>query len=101
MARVLLDHVGDDPAQRPGLARALRRLLAETLQAVAWRDPLPRRGALPVEGIERLRRVALVDVVEVRALIGGPVVQIWHVLAEEHLPEPAALHLSHVPDQPQ
>ena len=76
MARVLLDHVGDDTAQRPGLARALRRLLAENIQALVFREHPPRRGALPFNGIERLRRVGLIDVVEVRALIGGPVVQI-------------------------
>ena len=46
VARVLLDHVGDDPAQRPGLARALRRLLAENIQARGLRDRLPRRSAL-------------------------------------------------------
>src|SRR6516225_3590957 len=46
MARVLLDHVGDDPAQRPGLARALRRLLAENTQARGLREHLPLRGAL-------------------------------------------------------
>jgi hypothetical protein len=101
VARVLLDHVGDDPAQRPGLARALRRLLADGIQARGLRDHLPRRGALPFKSIERLGRVGQVDVVEVGVLIGGPVVQIRHVLAEEHLPEPAALHLGHVPDQPQ
>src|SRR5712692_3170985 len=53
VARVLLDHVGDDPARRPGLARAFRRLLAEHIQARGLRDHLPRRGALPFEGIER------------------------------------------------
>src|SRR5215469_13346666 len=64
MARVLLDHVGDDPAQRPGLAGALRRLLAENIQARGLRDHLPRPGALAFERIERLSRVGLVDVVE-------------------------------------
>jgi hypothetical protein len=65
-AGVLLDHVGDDPAQRPGLARAPRRLLAENIQARGLRDHLPRRGAFPFEGIGRLRRVSLAGVVEVR-----------------------------------
>jgi hypothetical protein len=74
MARVFLDHAGDDPAQRPGLARALRRLLAETIQARGLRDHLSRHAALAFEGFERLRRIGLADVVEVRILIGGPVV---------------------------
>jgi hypothetical protein len=41
VARVFLDHVRDDPAQRPRLAGAIGRLLAGSIQARRFREYLP------------------------------------------------------------
>ncbi len=98
---VLLDHVDQHPAQRdvaaplvpPALVERFERRL-DRARVLAFLSPVG----------ERFGHVGRVDVVEVAIDVRVVVETGWRVLPSDlphHAPEPGALDIAHVPDEPE